>query len=556
MSRLRGVASVRGSYSLPRYGFPFPVRSSSLESVLVLEPTLGIDVSQPSVDAPLGSTPSSDNYIMWEGGLEPRPMLSVRGTGQGRGGQIVGIFEASDTSGNRFPMVSTTTRPHWYSNGSWSALSYVSANGINDQPSGAVTDYWDATQIYSALTDQHIVVWAIGSYETLYCNISGNTLFSTVTAAPKALRIAAFDNHLVALNVVDPGSNQSAYVQRVQWSDRGDPFNWTTGLSGFEDLLTMRGMGTRILAQDQRLLVFSNEEVWQGFPRDFPFVFSFHPLDRNVGCPYPWTIAETPQGTAFLSDDYNVWLLPKGGGAAQPIGRPLHRLVRTNIDQPQRAWAAYDDITNTYQLYYPIRGGSGYPQRMAWLNLAEGSWAPQSLDRVSGGLSLTRGLQTQLSSAGTTWSGLAAASIRWADLNMTWAQLAGASEERAVLVGSSGGTAYYFNSNATSDAGIAVESRWRSTGLGGFAPDHTKTITQIAVDYQADSSSSLTVRASQNQGATFDLGTRVNMPTTSTLSQAIAHVYTPARYPMIEVTSEGQRYRLFRFFVTMRRGGR
>ena len=539
----------------PRWGFPVRLTPQSLTSTIIVEPTLGLEVSQPSVDAPLGSTPSSDNYIMREGGLEPRPMLSLRQTSPQPMGNIpiLGGLEAVDVTGVRSPVISGTTRWGWYSNGSWSVLSYVSAFGIDNPPAGTNTDYWDMTQIYSDLRDENFVVGGNGSYQTLYCHQSNTTIFSSLTGAPRARYLTPFDNYLLAFNIREGTSD---FVQRVRWNDRGSISSWTGGLSGFEDLLDLRGQGTRILPLENRIILFSDAEVWQGFPVDFPFVFRFQPLDRSLGCPYSWTAATTPLGIMFLGKDYQVYLLSKSGGPAQPIGQRLHREIRTTIDQPQRSFAVYDNTFGQYQLYYPIKGGSGRPQRAVYLDIAGGSWAPQSFDRISGNLSPTRGFEAQLSSSATTWGGLQAAGIRWADLTMSWAELAGASEERAVFLGSSNGTMYYLNSNATSDNGTPVESRWRSSALQGFEPERQKTVTQWRVDYQADSSSSLTVRFSQNQGASFDLGTRINLPVASGLSQSRVDPYVSARYPMFEITSEAQRYRAFRFYVEMRRGGR
>lgn len=548
---------------MPFYGVPiqFPVRS--LSSIVIVEPTLGLDTAQPSVDAPLGSTPSADNYIMREGALEPRPMLTLKNTNpQPLSVPVLGGWEVADVSNNRYPLISGTSTIAWYSSASWSQLSYVAAGGINSPPAGSTTSFWDATQVYYDKRDENIAVLANGSYQSLYCWESNTTVFSTLTGAPPAKYVAAMDNYLIAFNILDPGSGSSAFVQRVQWSDRGSASSWTGGLSGYEDLLDMRGQGTRVLPQENRLVLFSDAEIWQGTTSDFPFVFRFQPLDRSIGCPYSFTASQTPLGIVFLARNLQTYLLPKAGGPAVPIGQRIHREIRNSIDAPERAWSVYDPNTDQWQLYYAIRGGTGRPQRAIYLNLQDGSWAPQSFDRVSGGLSLTRGFAVTgvaTSSSATTWGGLQAAGVRWADLSMSWAALGGITntqDARSIYVGSSAGTMYEFNSTATSDNGLGVESRWRSGGLEGLSPDGQKTVTEFRVDYQGDSASSLTVRFTQNTGASFEAGRRINLPATSALSQGIDYPYLPARYPMFEISSQGQRNRLFRFFVKIRRSGR
>ena len=48
----------------------------------------------------------------------------------------------------------------------------------------------------------------------------------------------------------------------------------------------------------------------------------------------------------------------------------------------------------------------------------------------------------------------------------------------------------------------------------------------------------------------------VSLVTASVASQAIDYPYFGARYPTVEVSSAGFRYRLFQFFTTYVRGGR
>jgi hypothetical protein len=310
------------------------------------------------------------------------------------------------------------------------------------------------------------------------------------------------------------------------------------------------------------MILFSDAEIWQGYPSNFPFVFRFEPLDRSIGCPYSWTINDTPQGLIFLARNLQTYLLPKGGGSAVPIGQRLHRTIRESIDAPERAWSVYDPATGQYQLYYPHLGGSGFPQRAVYLNLTDGSWAPQTFDAVSGKLSLTRGFAVTgiaESSSATSWDGAGAAGLTWDAASRAWDSFnttTVTADRRDVYVGSSTGTVFRLDSVATNDNGVAVTNRWRSTALWGDLPDRQKTLTGFRVDYQGNSASSLSVRFSQNQGASFDAGVRIDLPAVSGLSQAVAYPYVPARFPMLQVESEGQRFRLFRFFLTARMGGR
>lgn len=553
------------------------MRPPSLDSILIVEPTFGFDVAQAPMNLKAGGTPAADNYIMREGALEPRPMLSltVPDTQPFKTVPVLGGYEVVDVTATRYPLVSTTTLLAYRSGlNTWSRLSYVAAYGLNDPPAGSTTSYWDITQIYDPIADQNLAIAANGSYQSLYAWKAGSAVFSSLTGAPAALYVESFDNYLLAFNIRD--SRGSHLVQRVQWSDRGSSSSWTGGLSGFEDLLDMRGEGKRIVSQDNRVLLFSEYEIWQGGEGNFPFVFQFAPFDRNIGTPYSWTICKTPLGLMFLGRDLNIWWLPKSGGPAKQVGDAVWRFVRLNVDVPERAWATYDSNANQYQLYYAVKGGTGYPQRALYLDLTgelgalttgtfygalstAPNWAPQSFDLVSGGLSLTRGFEANLpASGGTTWSQLSSAQISWNALSMTWSQLQGNATpwQRATFVGSSAGTMFYLNSNATSDNGTPVLSYWQSHGLGTFAPDRQKTLTGVRIDYQAASASSLTVQASEDVGETFATGLGLNLAPTSMASQVRGDVYLAGRYPVFKVSSQGFRYRLWRFWATLRTQGR
>lgn len=542
-----------------RFGFPAqPPRSDSLDSILILEPTLGLDVSHPSVNARPGSTPYSENFIIRDGGIEPRPMLSLRsGTPQPLD-IVMGGAEVVAVGGVRYPFASGTTIPAYFNGNAWSRLSYVSAFGVNDPPNGPNVNYTDTTQIYDAVANDNIAVWAQGSAQNLYCWVSASTLFSSLTGAPQARYVTAFNGYLVTFN-------QGTLVQRVQWNDRGSNSSWTGGLSGSADLLDMRGSGTRIMAQENRLVLFSEYEVWEGFPVAFPFIFNFDPIDRSVGCPYSWTCANTPAGIMFLSNDYNVYLISKWGGPARSVGDTVQKYIRENIDQPQRAWAVYDRTYNQYQLYFPTKSGSGRPQNALFLNVAkvqysplltqvgEGAWGLQTFDKVAGQISLTRGFEAQVSSGGTTWQALKNAGVTWASLTNPWADFAGQTNtQRAIHVGSSAGTMYYLNSAATSDNGTPCRSIWRSHAMFGFQPNRQKTMNRMRIDYLSEGVSILTAEASRTQGASFDPGITVSLPANSVLSEAVFHFYTSARYPMLQVSSEAERYRLYRFWLSVR----
>lgn len=542
------------------FGIPAQVQPRSVVSTLIVDPTIGFDVSRSALNLPNGATPNSDNYVMREGRLEPRPMLSkitdTAGSANPIGAPVMGGMEVTDVAGSRYILLSyaNTGGQLAYLAGlasQWATADYA-PNSVNNSPANGVDgkDFWDWTQIFFDRADENIAVGARFDRKPLYAWQAGAATFSTLTGAPGARTVCAFDNYLLAANLEESGD---VFVQRVRWSDRGSASSWTGGLSGFEDLLAARGGVNRLMPMESRIAVFFDDEIWTGTPVDFPGTFRFAPYDDKVGCPYPWTATATPLGIVFMARNYQLYLLPKDGGTAQPIGQKLHRSIRDAIQQAQRAFGVYDGIRNQYQFYYSSGGSGNAPHRAAFLQLDSGAWAPQSFSTATAAHAVTRGFGASLPlSRGSTWDEM---TQTWDSESRTWDDFLGLGNERQhVVLGSSAGTVYGLSSTATTDDGVSVPSYWESDALGEEWPGQQKIAQYIAVDYVAPSASSLTVRMLQGQA--FATGAGTSLHTASQISQAYAYPYTPSRYAALRVESENQRIALHRFHVTMRVGGR
>lgn len=546
-----------------RFGEPLPVQLRSATTTLIVEPTQGFALNQPETDLLPGQTPDCVNFLMKDGALTLRPVLSQYTSNPNPVGPLTGGLTIVSSVGSFYPLASGATRLAYYSGGSWSSpLSYVSAGGASTPPSGNSLDFTDITQIYDPGVDDMLAVIAYQSYQTLMVWQSGKTTFSSITSAPRAKSVAAFDNFLVALNVRDVGSAESSYIQRVQWSDRGNPMSWVPGsgsLAGSEDLLDAKGAGTRVVVADNQLFLFFEDEIWQGTRATGTSSFAWSAFDRTIGSPYPWTIQTTPLGVFFLGRDLMVYLLPKGGGGVQPVGYAVQRRLKTRIDQPERAWSVWDADTTTYQLYYPVRGGSGTAQEALYLNVADNSYAPQTFVHTTGNYSLHRGFvayNSRLQNS-STWSDLQANGVTWASIISSWAELGGSSSfaGRVVAAGNSSGTIYYF-SGGTQDDGIPIGARWRSAALGPDGPEAVKALLEVRCDYQSGSQATVAIRASRDQGATYDPAQIVTLNQSLQQNTAVAHLYTVARYPTFEIQVDSQGPKFYRFWAKFRSGGR
>ena len=548
------------------FGRPFEQPTlRSIVSTLIIEPSIGFDVSHVAQNLPLGATPNSDNFIMREGRLEPRPTLSrltdalnnahpeIATAAMNGGIEIVSVDET------RYILCAFSGRDSldWLNGyaGTWYPAEIASENPTPNGPSATYPDMWDFAQAYYDAANENVAIGVPTNRRGMYVWPAGSTSYSTLTGGPGAACVAVYDHYVLAGNVQDGGET---FIQRVMWSDRGSISSWTGGLSGFDDILGARGGINRIVPLDNRVAVFFDDEIWVGAPVDFPSTFRFVPFDPTLGSPYPWSVTNTPKGPMFMARNFQLYLLPKEGGSPVPIGQPVHRSIRDSIIGANKAFGVYDGIRNMYQFNYCSRGSGALPHDAVWLDLNTGAWAPQSYASGTGAgadLALTFGFQANLpTSRSTTWDGMDP--ITWDAETRSWDDMRGVGSERqSVIMGSSAGTVYQFNSRGTSDDSLPVFCAWETKKLGDEWPGQQKTVTKVQADYTAASNSTLTVRTLA--GGAFSTGTRMQLPASSSGSQAEAYPYTTARYAAVRFESEAQRdIALERFYITMRVGGR
>jgi hypothetical protein len=467
-----------------------------------------------------------------EGVLEPRYRLAKVGSGSSLVDVVVGLGEFTTVSGTRYPYAISARTFSYYSGSAWTFGSYAT-QPTSDAPSGANTDYIDSVVIYDPVSDENAVAWVNGVNQAFQWGPSSNT-FSTMTNAPIARAIAAYDSRVVFGNITSAGTR---LVQRIQYSEKFQPSITTAPTGGFDDLMDARGGIQRMLSDGERLLVFFDHEVWFGYPIDFPFNLAYRPLDRTRGTVSPWTVCQTPKGVFFLGDNYQPYIIPPGG-VPQPVGLATWKTLREEIDVPSRAGAEYNPDTGRVLLVFPIQGGTGRPTKGLELDLDTGTWAPQTFD-----VNLTRIAVGDVTSSAITWGGLVGA---WNAQTLTWTQLGGTSSKRAIYAGTSTGTVAVFTSTATGDLGPAVLSETLMV-VPNEDPTRKLYVREVRLDYQSNSASSVTLRLSNDFGQTYQQSVGVALPVAPLSAQTSVFVGVEAQYPCLQFQhDQGHRFALQR----------
>src|SRR5512135_1560330 len=399
------------------FGFPVPLPRSAYTQVR-FAPTLGFTDSPDLVNPP-GSITSGRNVWIWANRLIPRPRLEMLGTNNILADQPTGAFAYDGVDGAFYPMLASKSTVVYLNGTAWAALTYVSGTS-NNPPSGGQNDLWREASVYLPRADANLAIMTNGVDPMFaWAGPSNGTGFSTLTQAPIAKDVALLQDHVVAWNVRYLSST-SQLVNRVQWSVRGDPEGWTTitSFAGFEDLLDMRGAGTRIFAQNDQLLLASDHEIWRGQFVGAPFVFQFTPFSRSLGIPFPNAAIQTQDGLYFLGSDLMVYRIdPYWSAQPVAVGKAIQRSLHNMDADPGTSFFGYHADARQLTLYFTTAAGSE-PMNGFTLEVDTGTWTPQLFQHAL----VASFLAPTTSSAGTQWNQLVGS---FAGQTLTYNQLLG-----------------------------------------------------------------------------------------------------------------------------------
>lgn len=454
------------------------------------------------------------------------------------------------------PISATSNSFHWLEavggSPAWSQLSYTSSTGSSIPPSIGTSNDWFAATVYSASRDSNILVisgmtnGAPGLYAAGGRYASGGAVtkyLSHLTGSPAAVDVAVFSNRVVAWHCAY--LDGTVVPQRVQWSVAGDPEDWTGVGSGFEDLVDITGVGTRVFVNNDQIILASDREIWRGRAVGLPYVFQFTPIDRTLGIPYRRAAIQTTDGIFWLGTDYSIFRMV--GEQIAPIGnQEIIDYLRAFLVNPEVAFFTYNQKLRHLRLWYAA-AGSTYPNESITLNLTNNTWTREKY----GTHSFQRGLSHRFERIWKTSAAVAPTAFPYDEL----------------IVSSAGSVAAFLqqatNSNA-SDMGDAVEERATFGQLLQTDPRNRKIIDEIRLDVGGYT----TAPGAPANGASsaFSFGINVGESTSyetqltlgsaalnlSNTSQIIDYPRFQTNYAQMTIRSTGGRWTLSHFYARIR----
>jgi hypothetical protein len=238
---------------------------------------------------------------------------------------------------------------------------------------------------------------------------------------PLAKRAVAFKEHLHLLYVTSGGN---PYPQRIQWSDTGDPTNWSSGNSKYADLPGADWISNAMRFKGDYMIVLKERSIEVGYATGDTFIFNFDSKVTGAGCAAPLTIESLGDEIVFLGwDDVYVF----NGIDYEPIGTPIQKELfrRLNPEQIGRCFGVIIEEQKEYWLFTPSTdkshiegsGVSTYPD-IAWcFNYDLNKWTMHSFGDF------------------ITMFGyyFLEAAVTWDDLTGTWDQQTWRWDDRTIL---------------------------------------------------------------------------------------------------------------------------
>ena len=247
-------------------------------------------------------------------------------------------------------------------------------------PSSTSTDTWCFGLIggIPIISNGVNPTWKWDNFSSIVTPLSGTPLIC------QALHV--INNRLILGDIQEGGYS---FPARIRWSDVITVTNWAKNLSlvsGQKDLVSphtsMDGIDRvkAITNFGNRMVLFSERNIWFGGVGGFPEIFLFESLDQNIGLAAKKAYVKTPAGIFFMGqeDFYRITQ-----GMPEPIGFRIRNSCFPNINKPkiETAFAYYKYSTREVVFCVPT-GTNETPDTAFVYGVETDSWAIWDVDYI------------------------------------------------------------------------------------------------------------------------------------------------------------------------------
>jgi len=372
-------------------------------------------------------------------------------TGTGTAWNTSGLVHGDKIGFQTTDMNAVTT---WYTIDTVDSATQITMTAIYTNTTGTGQSYV-ARHLYAGdpnylwymetMSDLHILTNYLDPIQ-MYDNT--NPLVPLGGSPPRARFLKKFKDYLI-LGFTNDGT---AYPQRVQWCDTGNPQSWTVGVTnaGFQDLVEGVDwiMGFAII-QDN-IVILKERSIYTGYLTGNTDIFNFNIRVEGIGCAASATIQELGDEVIFLGWD-GVYAF--NGFTVTDVSADIRNELINTISPGLigNSHAHLIEERDEYHLFVPS-STSSYPDQEFIYNYVKKAW--------------TRGPALNITKAGFYTK---QATSTWNTMVGTWDQQTARWDDRTFLdnaptnlFGDSGGYIYENDYSLNNRNGVAIDAYFDS----------------------------------------------------------------------------------------------
>lgn len=310
----------------------------------------------PASDAGGGGITIAQNVIPESGGY--LQVKSFANTITALAARVQGAIAVKNAGGGAYVYAGTAATLQQLGPGGSAFTNLSKAGGYNCSADEQWSFVRYAGNVYGANIGDEIQVQSIGA-AALFADLKTGV-------APKARRLAVWNNFIVAGNLVDPSQSPTTQPSAVHWCSINAPDTWptpggNTAIQGQSDIriLPDGGAVTGLTGGELGGYVVCETKIYRALYGDPSLFFDIQPVEQNRGSRYPGSIGNDGRLLFFINDS-GIWMFD--GIQSVPIGtQKVDRWFLADLDQINlpRLCNAIDPVNKLVMWAYPGAGNVG-----------------------------------------------------------------------------------------------------------------------------------------------------------------------------------------------------
>lgn len=269
--------------------------------------------------------------------------------------------------------------------------------------------------------------------------------------------VSTFNNRVLLANTTEAGT---AYPQRVRWCDAGDPTNWSTGDSGYQDLYDSEDFIIASANLGPFLIYYRDRSIIRtSFVGSATKLFEFESVVSGEGAVSQDSVLDVGDFHTFFGSA-NIYDY-EGGFDIKPVGDQLYTKIFSSTGElvpstKHRTFGLYIEELDESWFLYSANSDETYPTRL--IRRQKESWWQRDFPVEMSGFGYYE------NTGDVTWNDWA--DIAWTELDYAWNSKNLQSNSPIILLCGIDGQIYKYDYTASTDNGVAITYQLTTKDFG------------------------------------------------------------------------------------------